>query len=66
MSALTTHLLRRTVFEEIGEGADVLSINGRDVSLRAYCSQFNFKSSDQQVRQLHLFGVSWAMHRMCS
>jgi energy-dependent translational throttle protein EttA len=40
----------RTVYEEIGEGADMLSINGREISLRAYCSQFNFRGGDQQAR----------------
>lgn len=40
---------RRTAYEEIGEGADVISINGREISLRAYCSQFNFRGGDQQV-----------------
>jgi hypothetical protein len=39
----------RTAYEEIGEGADMLSINGREISLRAYCSQFNFRSGDQQA-----------------
>ena len=28
----------------------MLSINGREISLRAYCSQFNFRSGDQQAR----------------
>ena len=28
----------------------MLSINGREMSLRAYCSQFNFRSGDQQAR----------------
>jgi hypothetical protein len=27
----------------------MLSINGREISLRAYCSQFNFRSGDQQA-----------------
>ncbi len=40
------------MYEEIGGGADVISINGRDMSLRAYCSQFNFKGSDQQASLL--------------
>jgi hypothetical protein len=43
----------RTAYEEIGEGADVLSINGREISLRAYCSQFNFRSGDQQACAAH-------------
>lgn len=39
----------RTVFEEIGEGADIHKINGRDMPMRQYCGLFNFASSDQQV-----------------
>ena len=38
----------RTVYEEIGDGAEILDINGREVSVRQYCSWFNFKGGDQQ------------------
>lgn len=31
----------------------MLSINGREISLRAYCSQFNFRSGDQQACARH-------------
>lgn len=40
----------RTVFEEIGEGAEFINFNGRDVNVRAYCSWFNFRSADQQKK----------------
>lgn len=59
----------RTVFEEVGEGADVISINGREISLRAYCSQFNFKGSDQQVRVAqrdHMSRQSFCARSMCT
>ena len=36
------------MFEEIGDGAEIMDINGREVSVRAYCSWFNFKGGDQQ------------------
>ena len=38
----------RTVFEEIGDGSEIMDVNGREVSVRAYCSWFNFKGGDQQ------------------
>ncbi len=38
----------RTVFEEIGDGAEIMDVNGREISVRAYCSWFNFKGGDQQ------------------
>ncbi len=37
------------MFDEIGDGADILNINGREISVRQYCGMFNFKGSDQQV-----------------
>jgi len=40
----------KTVWEEISEGIDVLTLGGRDVKSRAYCSSFNFKGSDQQKK----------------
>jgi len=47
-SLLTGLCTLRTVFEEIGDGAEIMDINGREVSVRAYCSWFNFKGGDQQ------------------
>ncbi|MBW3604137.1 MAG: energy-dependent translational throttle protein EttA [Actinobacteria bacterium] len=38
----------KTVFEEIGDGQDTLSIGGREVAARSYVAKFNFKGPDQQ------------------
>lgn len=39
---------KKTVWEEIANGADMISLGKRDVPSRAYCSWFNFKGADQQ------------------
>lgn len=44
------------VYEEIGEGLDELDLSGRRVNMRAYCSWFNFKGSDQQKKVGSLSG----------
>src|SRR5437588_487268 len=41
---------KKTVWEEISEGADTLSVGGRTLQSRAYVASFNFKGSDQQKR----------------
>jgi ATPase subunit of ABC transporter with duplicated ATPase domains len=41
---------KKTIWEEISGGLDVLTINGRDVPSRAYVSSFNFKGADQQKK----------------
>ncbi len=38
----------RTVFEEITEGHDVVTVGTREIDGRAYVASFNFKGSDQQ------------------
>ncbi|CAK0752347.1 hypothetical protein CVIRNUC_002139 [Coccomyxa viridis] len=45
-----------TVYEEIGEGAEELDLGGSKVNMRAYCSWFNFKGSDQQKKLSVLSG----------
>lgn len=40
----------KTIFEEITDNNDLLTIGGREVNGRAYCAQFNFKGSDQQKK----------------
>ncbi|MCC5879297.1 MAG: energy-dependent translational throttle protein EttA [Idiomarina sp.] len=47
---------KKTVFEEISEGLDILSIGGYEVPSRAYCGRFNFKGNDQQKRIGELSG----------
>ncbi|MBL8557165.1 MAG: energy-dependent translational throttle protein EttA [Hyphomonadaceae bacterium] len=41
---------KKTIWEEVSGGLDVLTINGRDVPSRAYVSSFNFKGADQQKK----------------
>ncbi|WP_438969833.1 energy-dependent translational throttle protein EttA [Methylophaga sp.] len=38
----------RTVFEEISDGADIITVGNYQTPSRAYCGRFNFKGSDQQ------------------
>ncbi|MCM2972995.1 energy-dependent translational throttle protein EttA [Larsenimonas suaedae] len=38
----------QTVWEAVSDGHDMLSINGYEVSSRAYVGRFNFKGTDQQ------------------
>jgi len=47
---------KKTVWEEISEGADTLSVGGRTLQSRAYVASFNFKGSDQQKRVGELSG----------
>ncbi|QDP00774.1 energy-dependent translational throttle protein EttA [Thalassotalea sp. PS06] len=39
---------KNTVFQEISEGNDIISIGGYETPSRAYVSRFNFKGNDQQ------------------
>ncbi len=41
---------KKTIWEEISGGLDLLPINGREVPSRAYVSSFNFKGADQQKK----------------
>jgi len=45
-----------SVFEEIGEGSDVIDVNGTDIHVRAYLSRFNFAGSDQSKKVGKLSG----------
>ena len=38
----------KTVWEEISDGQDIISIGGYETSSRSYCGRFNFKGGDQQ------------------
>ncbi|HOL30807.1 MAG TPA: energy-dependent translational throttle protein EttA [Anaerohalosphaeraceae bacterium] len=40
----------RTIFEEISDGKDVITVGGRDVNARAYAAKFNFRGSQQQKK----------------
>ena len=39
---------KKTVWEEISEGNDILEVNSTSINSRAYVSAFNFKGTDQQ------------------
>jgi ATP-binding cassette ChvD family protein len=47
---------QRTVWEEITDGADTITLGGRTLASRAYVASFNFKGSDQQKRAGELSG----------
>ena len=47
---------KKTVWEEISDGQDLLKIGRREVPSRAYATSFNFKGSDQQKRVGDLSG----------
>jgi len=46
----------RQVWEEIGDGRDLITLGKREVSARSYAAAFNFKGSDQQKRVKDLSG----------
>ncbi|MDP1270994.1 ATP-binding cassette domain-containing protein, partial [Klebsiella pneumoniae] len=37
-----------TVFQEISDGQDIITVGNYQTPARAYCGRFNFKGSDQQ------------------
>ena len=41
---------KKTVWEEISDGLDVIKLGDAEVMSRAYCGAFNFKGSDQQKK----------------
>jgi ATP-binding cassette ChvD family protein len=41
---------KKTVWEEISEGNDMLLLGKKEVNSRAYCASFNFKGADQQKK----------------
>ncbi len=46
----------RQVWEEIGDGRDVVTLGKREIPARSYAAAFNFKGSDQQKRVKELSG----------
>ena len=40
----------KTVFQEITDGLETLTVGTREVNARAYCATFNFKGTDQQKK----------------
>jgi ATP-binding cassette ChvD family protein len=47
---------KKSVWEEISAGNDIIYLGKREMNSRAYCSAFNFKGSDQQKKVGQLSG----------
>ncbi len=47
---------KKTVWEEISDGNDIIHLGKREVNSRAYCAAFNFKGADQQKKVGQLSG----------
>ena len=47
---------RKTVWEEISEGHDIMQVGSFQMPSRAYVGRFNFKGADQQKKMGHLSG----------
>ena len=47
---------KKTVWEEISDGLDIIKLGDAEVNSRAYCSSFNFKGGDQQKKMGLLSG----------
>ena len=47
---------KKTVWEEISDGLDIIKLGDAEVNSRAYCSAFNFKGGDQQKKMNLLSG----------
>lgn len=46
----------KTIFEEIADGQDIITVGNYQIPSRAYLSRFNFKGTDQQKSIKHLSG----------
>ncbi len=46
----------KTVWEEISDGQDIITVGKYETASRSYCARFNFKGSDQQKRIGELSG----------
>ncbi|WP_303906733.1 energy-dependent translational throttle protein EttA [Thiohalomonas denitrificans] len=47
---------KKTVWEEISDGHDIMTVGDFEINSRAYVSRFNFKGADQQKRVGNLSG----------
>jgi sulfate-transporting ATPase len=47
---------KKTVWEEVSEGQDIITVDRYEVNSRAYLSRFNFRGTDQQKRVGDLSG----------
>ena len=50
---------KKTVFDEISDGLDIITVGKYETPSRAYVGRFNFKGSDQGKRIGDLSGGSW-------
>lgn len=41
---------KKTIWEEISDGLDIIEVGNREINSRAYVSSFNFKGGDQQKK----------------
>jgi ATP-binding cassette ChvD family protein len=41
---------KKTVWEEISDGSDIVLLGKKEMNSRAYCASFNFKGADQQKK----------------
>jgi len=47
---------QKSIWEEISDGADIITLGNREMSSRAYVARFNFSGSDQQKKVTQLSG----------
>ena len=46
----------KTIFQEVADGQDLLSVEGKELNSRAYISRFNFSGEDQKKKVSELSG----------
>lgn len=47
---------KKTIWEEISDGLDIITLGSREINSRAYVARFNFSGSDQQKKVTELSG----------
>jgi sulfate-transporting ATPase len=47
---------KKTIWEEISDGLDIITLGTREINSRAYVARFNFSGSDQQKKVTELSG----------
>jgi len=47
---------QKTIFQEVADGQDLLSVEGKELNSRAYISRFNFSGEDQKKKVSELSG----------
>ena len=46
----------KTIFDEVADSLDVITVDGKEVNSRAYISKFNFSGEDQKKKVSELSG----------